>query len=67
VLASVFARVGGYESGQAFVDGMNPAILLGAVVAGLGAIAAFMIPDRRRRQQAEVGVAERLDVAAEAA
>ena len=67
VLASVFARVGGYESGQAFVDGMNPAILLGAVVVGLGAIAAFMIPDRRRRQQAEVGVAERLDVAAEAA
>ena len=32
VLASVFARVGGYESGDAFVDGMRPAILIGAPV-----------------------------------
>jgi EmrB/QacA subfamily drug resistance transporter len=46
VLASVFARVGGYESGQAFVDGMNPAILIGAAVVALGALAAFAIPRR---------------------
>ena len=26
VLASVFASLGGYESGQAFSDGMNPAL-----------------------------------------
>ena len=48
VLASVFARVGGYESSEAFVDGMNPAILIGAAVVGLGALAAFAIPRRRR-------------------
>src|SRR5215211_2617476 len=29
VLASVFASFGGYESGQAFSDGMNPALLIG--------------------------------------
>jgi EmrB/QacA subfamily drug resistance transporter len=48
VLAAVFARVGGYESGQAFSDGMNPALILGAVVVALGALAAFAIPGRPR-------------------
>src|SRR6266550_3527357 len=47
VLASVFARLGGYQSGDAFVDGMNPAILVGAAVVALGAVAAFAIPRRR--------------------
>ncbi|MDQ6848782.1 MAG: DHA2 family efflux MFS transporter permease subunit [Actinomycetota bacterium] len=58
VLASVFARVGGYQSGQAFVDGMNPAILVGAGVVALGAVAAFAIPNRRAPQRAETVVAE---------
>jgi MFS family permease len=58
VLASVFASRGGYESGEAFVDGMNPAILIGAGVVGLGALAAFLIPRPRRMQAAEVRVAE---------
>jgi EmrB/QacA subfamily drug resistance transporter len=47
VLASVFANVGGYESGEAFVDGLTPAILIGAIGVGLGALAAFAIPRRR--------------------
>jgi MFS family permease len=54
VLAAVFAHVGGYESGQSFVDGMNPAILIGAVVVALGAVAAFAIPGRKRGQEVEV-------------
>jgi nitrate/nitrite transporter NarK len=58
VLASVFARVGGYQSGQTFVDGMNPAILVGAGVVALGAVAAFAIPNHRAPQQAEVAAAE---------
>ncbi len=36
VLASVFTSRGGYESGQAFVDGLVPAIWVGAVVVAVG-------------------------------
>jgi EmrB/QacA subfamily drug resistance transporter len=53
VLASVFAHAGGYESGTAFVDGMNPAVLIGAGVVALGALAAFAIPTRKRAQEQE--------------
>jgi EmrB/QacA subfamily drug resistance transporter len=58
VLASVFARYGGYESGESFVDGMNPAILFGAGVVALGALAAFLIPRGRRASEAPVAVEE---------
>jgi EmrB/QacA subfamily drug resistance transporter len=54
VLAAVFASFGGYESGQAFSDGMNPALIVGAVVVGLGALAAFAIPGRSRKTEAVV-------------
>lgn len=47
VLASVFARIGGYQNGHTFVDGMKPAIMVGAGVVALGAAAAFAIPTRR--------------------
>jgi EmrB/QacA subfamily drug resistance transporter len=54
VLASVFAHYGGYGSGQSFVDGMNPAVFIGAAVVALAAIAAFAIgPVRRRQESAE--------------
>ena len=36
VLAAVFASFGGYESGQAFSDGMNPALIIGGIVVGAG-------------------------------
>ena len=36
VLASVFAHYGGYRSGAAFVDGMSPAVYVGAVIVALG-------------------------------
>ena len=61
----MFAHQGGYESGQAFVDGMNPAILVGAVVVAFCALAAFLIPGRRRAQEQTLG--EREQVAAELA
>jgi EmrB/QacA subfamily drug resistance transporter len=51
VLAAVFSRVGGYENGEAFTDGMNTAVYVGAAVVGLGALAAFAIPGRRKRVQ----------------
>jgi MFS family permease len=51
VLASIFAHVGGYGSPTSFVDGMNAAILVGAGAVGIGALAAFFIPSRRRAEE----------------
>ncbi len=53
VLASVFASMGGYQSGNTFVDGMNPAILVGAAVVAVGAVAAFAIPKRRAAKKSD--------------
>ena len=61
VLASIFSRAGGYESGQAFVDGMTPAVFAGAAVVALGAVAAFAI---RRRSRAEEAGEAALELAA---
>jgi len=47
ILAAVFARGGSFQSPQAFVDGMVPAVLIGAVVVAIGAVAAFAIPRTR--------------------
>ena len=53
VLAAIFSHYGGYESGQAFVDGLNPAIWVGAIVVGFGSVAAFAIPRRKRVRAAK--------------
>src|SRR5881394_2848087 len=47
VLASIFSRYGGYGLPQHFVDGMQPAVWVGAMIVGIGALAAFAIPSRR--------------------
>jgi EmrB/QacA subfamily drug resistance transporter len=52
VMASIFAAQGGYESGQSFVDGLRPAVAVGAGVVALGGVAALLIPGRRRTGQA---------------
>jgi EmrB/QacA subfamily drug resistance transporter len=48
VLASVWSHYGSYSSGGAFVDGMLPALWIGAAVVFLGAVAAFAIPSRKK-------------------
>ncbi len=48
VLASIFAANGSYETGQAFVDGMIPAMQVGAVVVAIGAVAALALGGRTR-------------------
>ena len=53
VLASIFAHYGGYGSGPSFVDGLTPAIWVGAVVVAVGALAALLIPRRRRPAEVE--------------
>ena len=49
VLASVWAKYGSYSSGPSFVDGMLPALWIGAAVVLAGAVAAFAIGRRRVR------------------
>ena len=49
VLASVWSHYGSYSSGPAFVDGMLPALWIGAVVVLVGAAAAFAIGRGRLR------------------
>jgi EmrB/QacA subfamily drug resistance transporter len=50
VLAAVFAGAGGYESGQAFVDGLRPALWVGAAVLALGAAVALLVPRKPRAE-----------------
>jgi EmrB/QacA subfamily drug resistance transporter len=51
VLASVFAHYGGYGSGQSFVDGLTPAIYVGAALVAAGAVAALGVARKRRPPQ----------------
>ena len=62
VLASIFAHYGGYLSGQDFVDGMRPAVWVGAAVVGVGAVTAFLVrsPARSKDEVPETA----LDLAA---
>ena len=53
VLASVFAHYGGYATGQTFVDGLTPAIYVGAVLVAAGALAALGIQRKRQPQEQE--------------
>ena len=51
VLATVFSQYGGYGSPQTFVDGLGPAIWVGAIVVAVGALIALAIPRHRRSQE----------------
>ena len=62
VLASIFSHYGGYGSGESFVDGMTPAVYVGAAVVAVGSLAAFAIRLGRRRaagRRARAGTGER--------
>jgi EmrB/QacA subfamily drug resistance transporter len=48
VLASAFSAAGSYASPQAFTDGLVAALPIGAVVLGIGALAAFLVPGIER-------------------
>jgi EmrB/QacA subfamily drug resistance transporter len=64
VLASIFASYGGYGSGTTFVNGLGPAVWVGAILVGLGAIVAFTIPTRRKTQVESIQVEPALEEAA---
>jgi EmrB/QacA subfamily drug resistance transporter len=52
VLASVFSGAGSYGSGQAFVDGLVPAVWTGAGVLAVGAALALLVPRAAGRRAA---------------
>jgi EmrB/QacA subfamily drug resistance transporter len=54
VLASVFARQGGYASAETFVDGLVPALWIGAAVVAVGSAVALAIPRKRRAEAASI-------------
>ena len=56
VLASVFSHYGGYQSGTAFVDGLTPAVWIGAALVAVGSLAAMAIPSRRRERGVELAL-----------
>jgi EmrB/QacA subfamily drug resistance transporter len=56
VLASVWSQYGSYSSSQSFVDGMTPALWIGAAVVLVGAVAAFLIPTRKRAAEVEIPI-----------
>ncbi len=51
----MFTANGGYQSGQHFMDGMSPAVFLGAALVGVSAIAAFAINSSSRTERFELG------------
>ena len=55
VLATVFAHSGSFVSPDAFVDGLTPAVWVGAAVLAIGALLALLIPGRLGAAQAEAG------------
>jgi EmrB/QacA subfamily drug resistance transporter len=54
ILASVFSHYGGYRSGTAFVNGMTPAVYVGAAVVALGSLAVFAIKRRPKGEAFEL-------------
>jgi EmrB/QacA subfamily drug resistance transporter len=45
-LASVFSSYGSYTSHEAFVDGLRPAVFVGAAIVAAGAVVALWLPKR---------------------
>jgi MFS family permease len=64
VLASIFAHYGGYQSSATFVNGLTPAIYVGAAVVGVGAVAALFIPRLRKAVVVEAELVPELEAAA---
>jgi EmrB/QacA subfamily drug resistance transporter len=66
VLASVFAANGGYESPQAFTDGVTAALPIAVVVLAAGAVLALLVPGRARAEAEAVSTAGVQEAAAAA-
>jgi hypothetical protein len=52
VLGAIFSAQGSYASKASFTSGIRPALLVGAIVVALGAVAAVAIPRRNAQVSA---------------
>src|SRR5947207_1742773 len=66
VLASIFSHYGGYQTGTAFVQGVTPALYVGAAIVAIGAAAALFIPRKHKPQPETAELAPKLDSLAHA-
>jgi EmrB/QacA subfamily drug resistance transporter len=57
VLASVFSSYGDYTSHARFVDGLRPAVMVGAAIIAVGAVVAFWLPSRPEHAVTEADAA----------
>jgi EmrB/QacA subfamily drug resistance transporter len=55
VLASIFGGAGGYASPSTFIDGMVPALWVGAAVVAVGAVLGALIPRKQRAERVPGG------------
>ncbi|MFE3058403.1 MFS transporter [Nocardia sp. NPDC059239] len=55
VLASVFASHGSYLSPQEYVDGLTPAVKVGAAIVAVGALVALLLPSRQAIAESSTG------------
>jgi EmrB/QacA subfamily drug resistance transporter len=58
VMSSIFSAQGGYGTAQTFVDGLRPALVVGAAVVALAGVAALLIPTARRAARTRVVASE---------
>src|SRR4051794_13082692 len=58
VLAAIFTGAGGFETPQAFVDGLVPALWVGSAVLAAGGLLALLIPGKQRAAHAGSGLPE---------
>ncbi len=47
VLAAIFANQGGYGAPQHFIDGLKPAMWVGAMIVAIGAVIAMFVPGKQ--------------------
>jgi EmrB/QacA subfamily drug resistance transporter len=58
VLSTIFSQSGALSSPQAFIDGVVPALWVGASVVAVGAVAALLVPRRQRAAEPVAFTAE---------
>src|SRR5437763_726235 len=61
VLSTIFASYGGYGTGLSFVDGLTPALWIGAAIVAVAALAAFAIGQVRRPSERLVPAIDEAD------